>query len=255
MSNLFSLSDKVVVISGGTGYLGSSMVKSLLDFNAKVVSINNSKLFGEEFKNNQNLHQMILDLKSKEKIEIGIKEIIKKFGRIDVLINNAYYGAGKELLSLSESDWIEGIDGTINQVFRISKPTLKHMIDQGGGKIINIASMYGMIAPDVRIYDNNSYYNPANYGSGKAAIIHFTKYIAAVYGRFGVTSNCISPGPFPNLEVQKNKDFIKDIVNRVPLNRYGEPNDLVGLIILLSSNASNFFNGSNIVVDGGWTIW
>jgi gluconate 5-dehydrogenase len=159
------------------------------------------------------------------------------------------------VLNMTEIYWIKGIDGTINGCYRLTKSVLAHMIRNGGGKIVNVASMYGIVAPDVSIYESNEYYNPANYGVGKAGIIHFTKYVAAVYGKYGINSNSISPGPFPNNKAQLNKDFIDKLIAKVPLNRIGNPNDLKGIILLLASDASGFINGENITVDGGWTSW
>ena len=129
------------------------------------------------------------------------------------------------------------------------------MVKRKYGRIINIASMYGLVAPDVSIYDNNDFYNPANYGVGKAGIIQFTKYIAAVYGKYGVTCNSVSPGPFPNPSVQEHSEFIESLAKKVPLGRIGKPEEIKGVIALLASDASSYINGANITIDGGWTIW
>ncbi|AKB18834.1 SDR family oxidoreductase [Methanosarcina sp. WWM596] len=261
LKEMFDLSGKVILVTGGSGYLGKIMCEALAEFGATLVI--SSRSFGkteevakdlfEKF-GNQN-HPLELDTSDFGNIKKNIDYIVQRFGKIDVLINNAYYGAGKELLSMDDNEWNKGIDGSINSVYRCTKAVLPYMLENNYGKIINIASMYGMVSPDVSIYEGNNYYNPANYGAGKAAVIQFTRYIAGVYGKFGITSNSVSPGPFPNLDVQKNKKFIEMLENKVPLKRIGSPDDLKGVIVLLSSNASNYINGENIVVDGGWTIW
>jgi len=156
---------------------------------------------------------------------------------------------------MTEKQWAKGIDGSINSVFRLSQIVLDHMVERGYGKIVNVSSMYGIVAPDVSIYEGNEFYNPVNYGVGKAGIIQFTKYIAAVYGRHGITCNAISPGPFPSLSVQTNTEFIERLRKKVPLGRIGNPNELKGVIALLASDASSYINGANICIDGGWTVW
>ena len=115
--------------------------------------------------------------------------------------------------------------------------------------------MYGMVAPDMSIYGDSGQNNPANYGAGKAAIIQFTKYLASVYGARGIRANAVSPGPFPNPEVQKDQRFIGELCRKNPMHRIGRPEDLQGIIVFLASDASRYVNGQNIAVDGGWTAW
>jgi len=136
------------------------------------------------------------------------------------------------------------------------REVLPYMLDKKKGKIIDIASMYGIIAPDPSTYGNDvRLNNPANYGAGKAAVIQFTKYIASYYGRQGIISNCISPGPFPNEGVQENKEFIKRLSEKTMLGRIGHPDDLKGAAVFLASDASDYITGQNICVDGGVTAW
>ncbi|MGY0375132.1 SDR family oxidoreductase [Clostridium sp. JNZ J1-5] len=258
---IFDLHEKVVLITGGSGYLGTAMSEILSEFGANLVMASrdeqkNLKLKQNlEYKYGNHVETMNLDISNSIMINEVVENILKKYGKIDVLINNSYFGAGAELLNMSEEDWNKGIDGSINGVFRLTKAVLISMIEKRYGKIINIASMYGIVAPDVSIYEGNNFYNPANYGIGKAGIIQFTKYIAAVYGKYGITCNCVSPGPFPNDSVQKNEKFINNLERKVPLGRIGKPEELKGVIALLSSDASSYINGANISVDGGWTIW
>ena len=260
MDNIFSMKDKIVLITGGNGYLGKAMSEILCQNEATLIIASRSSVdsgFSAELseKYGCRVKSINMDVSSRDIVEQRVKEIVDEFGRIDVLINNSYYGAGSELLKMDDEDWLKGIDGSINSCFRMTQTVLKYMKEQNYGKIINIASMYGVVAPDVSIYEGNNYYNPANYGVGKAGIIQFTKYIAAVYGKHGITCNSISPGPFPNLNIQENKGFIDRLVEKVPVKRIGTPEDLKGVVLLLASDASSFINGANISVDGGWTIW
>lgn len=261
MNNIFSMIDKVVLITGGNGHLGKAMSEILCEYGATLVLASRNHQKNLQLKNeliekyNCKVKTIELDISSRENIDESISNLIDEFGKIDVLINNSYYGAGSELLEMKDDDWYKGIDGSVNSCYRMSQTVLKYMKEKKSGKIINIASMYGLVAPDVSIYEDNNFYNPANYGVGKAGIIQFTKYIAAVYGKFGITCNAISPGPFPNTNVQKDNNFVENLSKRVPLNRIGVPDDLKGVTLLLASDASNYINGANISVDGGWTIW
>ena len=115
--------------------------------------------------------------------------------------------------------------------------------------------MYGMVVPDLNIYNGREeFLNPPNYGASKAAIIHLTKYYAMYLAKYNINVNAISPGPFPSIEIQEDKSFIQRLEAKTKLKRIGQPNDLNGLILLLSSDSSSFLTGQNIAIDGGWTL-
>jgi gluconate 5-dehydrogenase len=128
-------------------------------------------------------------------------------------------------------------------------------MDKNDGKIINISSMYGLVSPDFNIYDKfPNFFNSSQYGASKAAIIQLTKYYANFLASKNIRVNCISPGPFPAIEVQKHESFIHLLKHKVPLGRIGTAEELRGVIILLASNASSYITGQNFIIDGGWTI-
>jgi gluconate 5-dehydrogenase len=152
---------------------------------------------------------------------------------------------------------MEGVVGSVHKTIRSIIPIMKQ---QKSGKIINITSMYGIVSPDFEsLYkgdDCEKYTNPPHYGAAKAAIIQITKYFAVLLGKFDIQVNSISPGPFPKEIIQQeNPAFITRLKKKNPLHKIGNPKDLAGVIILLSSSASNFITGQTIQVDGGWTIW
>jgi NAD(P)-dependent dehydrogenase (short-subunit alcohol dehydrogenase family) len=260
-NDLFNLSGEVAVVTGGSGYLGAAMVEGLAKHGANVVIASRNK------ESNENLAKKLtdlygvkcygieLDVSDESSIKLTFAEIVNNVGKIDILVNNAYYGKSGKAEDISEENWKLGIDGTINNVFRCTKEALSYMLPQGKGNIINISSMYGVISPDPSIYGTTGFDNPPNYGAGKAAIIQFTRYIACHYGRKGIRANSISPGPFPNKNVQENKQFIENLSKKTALGRIGQPSELQGSIVFLASNASSFITGQNICVDGGWTAW
>jgi len=259
--DLFNLKNKISVITGGDGYLGLSMSEALLEKDSRLYILGNStknlqsaekKLKRKGFKNFKILKT---DIAKNSDVQKQIQRIKKESGKIDVLINNAYFGSNGKIHEKTEKEWSNGIEGTINSVFRVTKSVLPIMKKQKEGSIINISSIYGSVSPDPSIYGNSGFDSPPEYGAGKAAIIQFTKYIATHYAKFGIRANCISPGAFPNKEVQKNKKFINSVQKKIPLGRIGNPHELKGITIFLASNASNYITGQNIFVDGGWTVW
>ena len=250
-----------VLITGGAGYLGTAMSEAIAEMGANLIicsrNLNNCEKLVESLSSqySSKIKAFQVDIGDSESVEQLYKQVKYEFGTVDVLINNAYFGAGKEFLDMKEIEWKKGIEGSIDIVYRMTKRFLPDMIQKGKGNIINISSMYGLVSPDFAVYEGTDYYNPANYGAGKAAIIQFTRYIACVYGKKGIRCNSISPGPFPNETVQRDKGFIKNLEKKVPLGRIGKPDELKGVVALLASEASSYINGENIKVDGGWTAW
>lgn len=262
MRDIFSLKGKTILVTGGAGHLGRSMSDIIARYGADlfITGINEEKNKNKaaELKNKYKMdicEAFVMDINSEESINDVLKYIINKTGKIDVLINNAAFSKPGKLHNISADDWCEGIDGTINTNFKVTQAALKYMIEAQSGNIINVASMYGMVAPNPKVYGTSGFDNPANYGAGKAAIIQLTKYIAANYASYGIRANAVSPGPFPSPKVQENKEFINQLCRKNPMNRIGQPEDLQGIILYLASDASRYTNGQNIAVDGGWTSW
>lgn len=147
------------------------------------------------------------------------------------------------------------INVSLNSVFRMIKaafPALKETC----GTILNIASMYGIVAPDHRLYDGKKYANPPSYGAAKAGVLQLTRYLSSFLSPHGIRVNAISPGPFPYESTQKeNPAFIERLAGKNPMNRIGKPFELKGAAALLCSDAASYITGQNISVDGGWTAW
>lgn len=259
--DIFSLKSKTAIVTGGAGHLGTAFSEALAEAGANVIiaSKNENKCMkvAERLRKEYDITAigMELDVSSLESIIKCWEKVHLETGSIDILVNNANYGTSGSIEMLSEDDWIKGIDGTINNVFRCTKAVIPYMKQQKKGVIINISSMYGQVSPDPRIYGDSGFDNPPNYGAGKSGIVQFTKYCACHLADYGIRVNCISPGPFPSSEVQKEKWFIENLNNKNPLHRIGRPEDLKGVVILLAADASSYITGQNIFVDGGWTIW
>lgn len=143
---------------------------------------------------------------------------------------------------------------TLTSPFLLIQGLLPYMNE--GSSIVNIASMYGMVSPDPRIYGDSGQNSPVYYGAGKAGLIQMTKYLACHLADRNIRVNAISPGAFPNFSKEHvGGDFHKNLENKIPVSRIGKPEDLNGAIHFLLSDSSSYVNGANIPVDGGWTAW
>lgn len=261
--NKFNLNDKTALVIGGSGYLGFEMSKALLLNGAKVIVASRKKESYkkkfEKIKTKLNIkHQLNflkLDITKTKSINLFYKHLKKKSdNKIDILINCAWRGKKNTLESISNKDWDHDIKVSFSSTFKITKKLLP-LLKLSKGKIINIASVYGHVAPDYKIYSNKNLSNPPSYGAAKAGIIQLTKYLASYLSPYGINANCISPGAFPFPEtIKKYPKFIKELKKKSVLGRIGKPKDLVGITILLCSDAGNYINGQNICVDGGWSI-
>jgi gluconate 5-dehydrogenase len=260
ISELFSLHGKVAIVTGGAGHLGYYISLALAEAGADVYMASPNKKKCQDAagkiskETGANVKGIYIDISSMEKVIETLALVAAERQRIDILVNNGSISSGKAL-NMEEKEWLKGLDGTINGVFRTTQAVIPYMVKSDGGSIINIASMYGIVSPDSSIYNKPEYTNPPNYGAGKAAIIQFTRYAACHLAEKGIRVNAISPGPFPTTKVQEDKEFIANLEKKVPLGRIGRPREIKGIIIYLASEASSYVTGTNICIDGGWTAW
>ena len=259
MNKLFSIKDKVIVITGATGYLGSKMTEDLSLSGAKVIVLSRKLSRAKELclRLNIPIKQAVeIDISSKKNIDTAFKYIYDNFFTIDVLVNNAYYGVAKKFTDYSTEDWHKSFDGTVGSVDMVTQAVLPNMRNNNSGRIINIASMYGMVAPNPEVYPYEKMINPLSYGVGKAAIIQYTKYLAMMVGKEGITVNAISYGAFPNSAKPENDEiFLQNLSTKTFIKRIGSLQEVTSAIYFLSLDESSYVTGQNIVVDGGWTSW
>ena len=263
VKKLFDLTGKVVIITGAAGMLGSRYAYGLSKQGANVVladiNFSECKKIEKDIKNSfeTNPYSIKLDLTKIKSIESMVSNVLKKYSKIDVLINNAAYQgnpkirtAGFEKLSLDI--WQQAIDVNLTGVFLCCQNIGKQMLKQKSGNIINIASTYGLVGPDQRIYGKSGQNSAAFYAATKSAILNLTRYLSAYWQRTGIRVNTFSPG---GVENKQDTDFIKKYSSRTPLKRMARKDEYVGALIFLASDASSYMTGSNLVVDGGWTAW
>jgi NAD(P)-dependent dehydrogenase (short-subunit alcohol dehydrogenase family) len=249
ISDLFNLKNKVIAVYGGSGKIGSHLVENLVKTGAKIISISSTK---ENFtKVPEGVFQYSTDLSNEISIREKIEIIVSDHGVPDVVINSAVGRPKSKNDSLSIESWKKSMDINITGAFLLLKNYCELMKIKKSGSIININSIYGTVAPNPNLYDETDIFCEPDYCASKGALTGLTKYFSSMYGKFGIRTNCISPGGIFNNQEPK---FVMRYSDSVPLGRMAELSDLFGVIVMLASDASLYITGSNIVVDGGYTI-
>lgn len=257
VQELMDMSGRIAVITGGGGHLGLQMSKMFLELGAEVIVLGCTpeKIAPLEKQYPGKISFIVADLNHKETVQ-ALEVTLPK--EIDVLVNNALTWPKNPHFEKIEWDEVTNtlISGIVSPIF-LSKIAFEKMIPRKKGSIINIASMYGMVSPDFRIYRSSNMSNAIEYGAVKAAAIQFTKYLAVKGAPFGIRVNAVSPGPFsPPGAFDNGKGWFRgELENKNPLHRIGENWEIKGVIAFLASDLSTFVTGQNIPVEGGWTIW
>jgi len=263
IKQLFDLSGKVIILTGSSGFLGSQFADGFSQVGANVVlgdinygkSKKLEKILGKKY--NVKPLAAKLDVTNKNSIKRMISKVIKKFSKIDVLINNAYFyeGLGGRSISFEEfplSIWNKALNVNLTGAFLCSQEVGKIMVRQKQGVIINISSIYGMVGADQRIYGKGGNRSTSVYATTKGGVLNLTRYLAAYWRKTGVRVNSITFGGIKN---NQNRNFIRNYSGKTMLGRMATPNECVGALLFLASDASSYMTGSNLIVDGGWTAW
>jgi len=262
LADLFSLEGKTALVVGGAGLLGSEISFGLAELGADLLLASRSlercqqraKEIEARFPGRKATGQAI-DLTDAASIRACIAAAKETAGGFDILVNCGWSGRKNSFESIRDEDWDLDVEISLNGVFRTIKAAVP-VLKERRGVILNVASMYGHVAPDHRLYDGDRYVNPPSYGAAKAGVIQFTKYLASFLSPDGIRVNCISPGPFPFEETQReNPEFIERLGAMNPLGRIGLPFEVKAAAALLCSDASSYMTGQNLCVDGGWSVW
>jgi gluconate 5-dehydrogenase len=189
-------------------------------------------------------------------VDADLERLRERAGAIDVLVNNAGYSIRRPWLEVPIDEWREVFAVNVEGPLRVSQLFAPGMIERGWGRIVNIASIYGMIAGDPARY-GEAKLDIASYFASKHAVLGLTKHMAVELGRTGVTVNALSPGMFPSPpnEAVLTPDVRQALLDGTPVHRLGSDTDLKAAIVFLASPGASFVTGHNLVVDGGWTIW
>ena len=272
---LFSVKDKICIVTGGLGQLGKNYVRELHSRGAKVAvwgrTVNEKKIvaaLGEEALCDEALRFYAVDINKKDTINAALDDMQAVWGVPDVLVNNAGIdtqpSAPPEVSgpfeNFPEEVFREVVDINLVGTFLCCQAVGKRMVEAGkGGSIINIGSIYGMVSPvqDIYAYKEQMtgvpFIKPVAYSAAKSGIYNLTRYLACYWGKKGIRVNTLSPaGVWRDTQDQY---FQANFCARMPMGRMSREDEFNGPLIFLASNASSFMTGANLVVDGGWTAW
>lgn len=254
------LTNKIVIITGGAGLIGQAFVRKLLDANATVVIAEKDIVRAEEFKSSLAVNLQAkcnvveMDITSTSSVKTAIEILHSKFGKIDALVNNAYprnKNYGSSFFDVDYEDFCENMSMNVGGYFLCSQQFALYYKEQGFGNIINIASIYGCIAPKFDIYDGLKMTMPVEYAAIKSALIHLSKYMAKAFKGLNIRVNCLSPGGiYDNQPELFLRSYASHCLNKGML----EPEDLTGALLFLISDDSAYINGQNIIVDDGFVL-
>ncbi|RJR21784.1 MAG: SDR family oxidoreductase [Nitrospiraceae bacterium] len=251
---LFSCANKVALVTGGGGLIGREITRGLAEFGALVYTADTDREKAADI-HDDNIKFLQLDITAEDSVNNAISEVAGQSGRLDILVNCAYPRTsdwGAKFEDIKFGSWKENVNNHLGGHFLICRAAAEQMKKQGSGSIINLASIYGVTAPDFSVYEGTPMTMPAAYASIKSGIISLTRYIAAYYGKYNVRSNAVSPG---GVFDGQPDSFVERYSQKTPLGRMGRPDEIVGAVMYLASDASSYVTGENIMVDGGWTVW
>ncbi|MDA8235025.1 MAG: SDR family oxidoreductase [Clostridia bacterium] len=255
LKDLFNLSGKTAVITGGATGLGKQMAEALAEFGANVVlaarKVERCETAAFEIKQSYGVEALAVkcDLAKEEDIVNLVNQTVKTFGRLDILINNSGTTWGAPADEYPMDKWKQVINVNLTGSFIAAKEAFKVMKRQGSGKIINISSIFGLVGAKTSIMDATAY------NASKGAMLNLTRDLAVKWAPMGVNVNAISPGWFPTHIAEKVIEMNrKEFLDYIPAGRFGNDDDLKGTVVYLASKASDYVYGQVLVVDGGWTI-
>ncbi|NMB61267.1 MAG: SDR family oxidoreductase [Chloroflexi bacterium] len=266
VEDIFDLKDEVVLVTGAAGLIGSRFCKVLLEAHASVVAadLNVQKVndmiedWGE---NETRISGIEVDITSSSSVKKLVEQVNIAFGHLDVLVHCAaldpkFDQDHKNDHRVSFEDfplemWQQALDVNLTGAFLCVQEAARVMKMQGKGNIILISSIYGLVGPDQRLYQEGSF-KPPYYSVSKAGILGLTRYVAAYYANSRIRINALTPGGIYN---NHNKDFAEAYSTRSIMGRMADISELDGALLFLASDASSYMTGANLVVDGGWTAW
>ena len=264
---IFDIKGKTVVLTGSAGKVGSRFAHTLSNAGANVI------LVDKESKKNTKLESEIIqkyktkaiaqniDINDSIQVENLVEFVLKKYKKIDVLINNAHIVPRNH----PERDapfekfpvelWDETISDNLRGIFLCSQKIGEAMVKRKKGVIVNISSIYGIIGPDQRIYGKSRLNSPAFYAVTKGAMVNFSRYLAANWEGKNIRVNTLTLGGVFDEQLHKDKNFVKSYSKKTILGRMANKEDYDGPILFLASDASSYVTGTNLIVDGGWSAW
>lgn len=256
------LQNKVVVITGGAGLIGKAFVRAVVENGGIAIIADLDEVAGNNAKTEisaefgaEKVDFVKVDITSKESVTAMIDVVVKMHKTIDALVNNAYprnANYGRKFEDVTYEDFCENMNLHLGGYFLMSQEVSRQMVQQKKGVIVNIASIYGFMAPRFELYENSNFTSPVEYSAIKGGLLSLTKYLASYLGKHEIRVNAVSPGGIHN---NQPESFVSQYSKKTIVgNGMAEPDDVTGALVFLLSDASRYITGQNIVVDGGWSI-
>lgn len=264
LKELMNLQGRVALVTGGGGHIGSAMCEALAELAASVVVLDIAEEacvdVADRIRQDYAVETLplIVDLANEDEVLSVPGQVLQRFGVLDILVNNAALVGTSQLqgwavpfLQQRSDTWRAALEVNLTGPFVLVQACAGALAASGHGSVINIASIYGMVGPDMRLYENTAMENPAAYAASKGGLLQLTRWLATVLAP-GVRVNAITPGG-----VWRNQPeaFYARYVARTPLRRMASEEDLKGAVAYLASDLSAYVTGHNLTVDGGWTAW
>jgi len=264
ISDLMSLKDRVALITGGAGHIGAAMAEAVAELGANIVIVDISEescsSVCEEINKNYNVDTLplVIDLAEEDQIRLIPQKAVHEFNRLDILVNCAAFVGTSKLQGWTTSfeeqsvhTWKQALDVNLTAPFILTQACTPALKKSGHGSVINVASIYGLVGPDMRLYTGTTMGNPAAYAASKGGLLQLTRWLAAVLAP-DIRVNAITPGGVRRNQPRK---FCERYIEKTPLKRMAIEEDFKGAVAYLASDLSSYVTGQNLIVDGGWTTW
>lgn len=261
LTGSFRLDGRVAFVSGAAGHLGRAMTNVLLEAGADVIVNGRDPSRLAEFAAHLESHGRAVRPAAFDMADIAtVRTFFAGLPRLDILVNNAVSMSVKPMHALDAEDFEITYRSSVTAAFaaiRASLPALRQGVRATGeASVIQVASMYGLVSPDKRIYTNPVQASPFHYGPAKAALLQLTRHMAAELGPERIRVNALVPGPFPRPDaLAGDPDFAARLAERTMLGRLGQAREIAGPLLFLASPAAAYMTGASLVIDGGWTAW
>jgi len=260
LKDMFGLDEHVVMVTGAGGQIGGEIVTAALGLGARVVASDaNEEMLVKRASSTGWANDRVLlvpcDVRRKDQVHDLFTQGEQKFGEVTALVNNAGVSVFEPFLERDETafDWV--MDVNLKGTFWCIREFIERSDKVHKGRIVNVASHYGLVSPDPRIYTDCARRNSEVYGATKAGVIQMTKYFAVHAAEYGVNVNAIAPGGVRNPWSPQGDDFQQNYGFRNPMGRMAELDEIPGAVVFLLSQAASYINGQTIVIDGGATAW
>jgi len=259
IQQLFDLTGRAALVTGGSGHLGSALCRALAEAGASVVVTSRDAMRAKKFAEalpqvgGARHHGIALDHMQPDALEASFLRVVDLVGSVDILVNNGHEALSADWTTVTPAEFSRQLANATGY-FALSKLVRDQAVQRKtSASIVLMGSMYGIVGSYPDVYEGVSAANPVAYQTLKGGILQLARHLAVYWAKDAVRVNCLSPGPFPGPSAPA--ELIERLQSKSPLGRMGMPQELKGAVVFLASDASSYVTGQNLIVDGGWTAW